>query len=114
MTAALRLSALRGTLAVDDGAWPAPVAVYAEQHGTGAATPARREVSPVLNADAIRRSFPAQWAEYRRANFKTAYGVQKAFPGIDKRTASDWINGRRDPAASLVMAETPEERALFQ
>jgi hypothetical protein len=57
-----------------------------------------------MNADAIRRSFPKQWSEYLRLHFKTAYGVQKAFPGIDAKTARAWIKGDHGPTGGFVAA----------
>lgn len=62
----------------------------------------RRDISPVQNVMSFRRSFPDRWAEYLRETYRTAYGVQKAFPGIDSKTARDWISGKRDPSGSFV------------
>jgi hypothetical protein len=59
---------------------------------------------PVWNTDAIRRSFPQQWAEYCKLTFKTAYGIQKAFPGIDSKTARAWIKGDHGPSGGFVAA----------
>jgi len=59
---------------------------------------------PVWNADAIRRSFPRQWSEYCKATFRTAYGIQKAFPGIDSKTARAWIKGDHGPSGCFVAA----------
>lgn len=59
---------------------------------------------PIHNVAAIRRSFPDNWAEYLKLTYKTAYGVKKAFPGIDSKTARDWISGKRDPSGSFVAA----------
>lgn len=67
------------------------------------ADPATGDISPHISAVAIRRSFPAAWAEYLRANYRTAYAVQRAF-GIDSKTARDWIGGKRDPSGSFVAA----------
>ena len=68
---------------------------------------------PVLNVAALRRSFPALWAEYLRDRYKTAYAVQKAFPGIDSHTARDWLAGKRDPSGSFVAAViNRDDRAL--
>jgi hypothetical protein len=52
----------------------------------------------------LRRSFPLLWAEYLRERYGTAYAVQRAFPGIDSKTARDWISGKRDPSGSFVAA----------
>jgi hypothetical protein len=59
---------------------------------------------PVWNTDAIRRSFPQQWAEYCKLTFKTAYGIQKAFPGLDSKTARAWIKGEHGPSGGFVAA----------
>lgn len=64
----------------------------------------------------FRRSFPDRWAEYLRETYRTAYGVQKAFPGIDGKTARDWINGKRDPSGSFVasvIAKDPKAIAIL-
>lgn len=63
----------------------------------------RKEIR-VMNAVALRRSFPALWASYLRANFASAYAVHKAFPGLDEKTCRDWWNGKRDPSGSFVAA----------
>lgn len=59
---------------------------------------------PVWNTDAIRRSFPHQWSEYCKQTFKTAYGIQKAFPGLDSKTARAWIKGDHGPSGCFVAA----------
>jgi hypothetical protein len=72
--------------------------------------------APILNVAAIRRSFPDNWAEYLRETCKTAYGVQRAFPGIDSHTARDWINGKREPSGSFVamaIARDPSAIAIL-
>ena len=51
---------------------------------------------------AFRRSFPDRWAQYLKDTYVTAYAVKKAFPGIDSKTARDWIGGKRDPSGSYV------------
>ena len=71
---------------------------------TPANSPSCREVSPGWSAASFRRTFPELWARYLLANYRTAYGVQKAFPGIDSHTARDWIGGKRDPSGSFVAA----------
>lgn len=63
-----------------------------------------RGFPPVMNTDAIRRSFPHQWSEYCKATFRTAYGIQKAFPGIDSKTARAWIKGDHGPSGCFVAA----------
>lgn len=78
-----------------------PLAVYV-QPATPAHEAGRRDISPQLNVMAFRRSFPERWAQYLRDAYGTAYAVQKAFPGIDSKTARDWINGKRDPSGSFV------------
>lgn len=72
------------------------------QTATPAPAPHSRDISPPLNVAAFRRSFPERWAEYLRETYRTAYAVQKAFPGIDSKTARDWISGKRDPSGSFV------------
>lgn len=57
-----------------------------------------------MNAVALRRSFPALWAEYLRANFASAYFVHKAFPGLDEKTCRDWWNGKAAPSGCFVAA----------
>lgn len=65
----------------------------------------RGDISPcVWSATAFRRSFPELWGEYLRETYRTAYAVQRAFPGIDSKTARDWIGGKRDPSGSFVAA----------
>ncbi len=87
-----------------DGSSVAPIAI--REHVAPDAEPSWGEVSARgWNVAAIRRSFPDQWAAYLRAEYRTAYAVWKAFPGIDKSTAQDWISGKRDPKASVVIAE---------
>lgn len=66
-------------------------------------------IPPVVNVAAIRRSFPEQWAEYLKLTFKTAYGVQKAFRGIDGHTARDWIGGKAEPRGSVVFAVVSQD-----
>lgn len=68
------------------------------------AAPSPRGFPPVWNTDAIRRSFPRQWSEYCKATFRTAYGIQKAFPGIDSKTARAWIKGDHGPSGCFVAA----------
>ena len=63
-----------------------------------------RDISPVQNVTAFRRSFPDRWAEYLRETYRTAYGVQKAFPGIDSKTARAWIKGDHGPSGGFVAA----------
>jgi hypothetical protein len=70
----------------------------------GLEVPAPRGFPPVWNTDAIRRSFPKQWSEYCKLTFKTAYGIQKAFPGIDSKTARAWINGDHGASGGFVAA----------
>lgn len=74
----------------------------AVNHAPAGADLSCREISPVWNATAFRRSFPERWGQYLRETFGTAYAVQKAFPGIDSKTARDWIGGKRDPSGSFV------------
>ena len=74
------------------------------QNSTHPGNPSCGEVSPGWNAASFRRTFPELWARYLRANYRTAYAVQKAFPGIDSKTARDWISGKRDPSGSFVAA----------
>lgn len=69
-----------------------------------APAPSPRGFPPVWNTDAIRRSFPQQWSEYCKRTFKTAYGIQKAFPGIDSKTARAWIKGDHGPSGCFVAA----------
>ena len=71
------------------------------------------EISPVWNSAAFRRSFPERWAEYLRATYKTAYGVQRAF-GIDSHTARDWIGGKRDPSGSFVARVIIEDPSAIE
>ena len=80
------------------------------------ATPASSsgDISPVWNTAAFRRSFPHLWAEYLRDRYRTAYGVQKAFPGIDSKTARDWIGGKRDPHGSFVAAAIKHDIAALE
>lgn len=90
---------------------------FLEKIATPDAAASWGEISPreqVWNTVTFRRSFPDQWAAYLRAEYRTAYAVWKAFPGIDKSTAADWINGRRDPAASAVVAECKRKDAARQ
>ena len=75
-----------------------------KQGGTQSPEPSPRGFPPVINADAIRRSFPQQWSEYLKLNFKTAYGVQQAFRGIDSKTARAWIRGDHGPSGGFVAA----------
>jgi hypothetical protein len=75
------------------------------------------EVSPReqgWNVAAYRRSFPDLWGQYLKDRYKTAYAVRKAFPGIDGKTARDWIGGKRDPHASYVIAEVTREEAALE
>lgn len=65
--------------------------------------PTRREIR-VMNAVALRRSFPGLWAEYLRANFASAYAVHRAFPGLDEKTCRDWWNGKSAPSGCFVAA----------
>lgn len=74
------------------------------KESTLAPEPSPRGFPPVMNTDAIRRSFPGQWAEYCKLTFKTAYGIQKAFPGIDSKTARAWIKGDHGPSGGFVAA----------
>jgi hypothetical protein len=61
----------------------------------------RREIR-VMNAVALRRSFPGLWAEYLRENFASAYAVHRAFPGLDEKTCRDWWNGKSAPSGVFV------------
>ena len=69
-----------------------------------AAEPSSRGFPPVINVDAIRRSFPHQWSEYCKLTFKTAYGIQRHFPGIDSKTARAWLKGDHGPTGGFVAA----------
>ena len=116
MARALALSVLAEPLGRDGVALARSPAVLQKVTEPDAAL-SRGEISPreqVWNTAIFRRSFPDQWAAYLKAEYRTAYGVWKAFPGIDKSTASDWINGRRDPAASAVVAECKRKDAARQ
>lgn len=84
------------------GASQSPSVAYASEVNTDRPGPSCREVSPGWNAASFRRTFPERWAQYLRETCRTAYGVQKAFPGIDSHTARDWISGKRDPKGSFV------------
>ena len=72
------------------------------QNNTPANSPSRGEVSPGWDVASFRRTFPDLWAQYLKDRYHTAYGVRKAFPGIDSHTARDWISGKRDPSGSFV------------
>jgi len=91
----------------------APVADEADVN-TSLTNGACRDISPVWNALSFRRSFPSAWAEYLRETYKTAYAVQKAFPGIDSKTARDWIGGKRDPSGSFVATVIKRDPAAIQ
>ena len=81
-------------------------------HGCPSLSP--REVSPVWNAHAFRRSFPLRWAEYLRKHYGTAYAVERAFPGIDGKTARDWISGKRNPSGSFVAAVIKQDATAME
>lgn len=100
MGAASPVSVGWGLPGEDDAAWSAPLSV---NHAPADCAPSCRDISPVWNACAFRRSFPAAWAQYLRDTYRTAYAVERAF-GIDGKTARDWINGKRDPSGSFVAA----------
>lgn len=73
-------------------------------HAPKSLTPATRREIRVMNAVALRRSFPGLWAEYLRANFASAYAVHRAFPGLDEKTCRDWWNGKSAPSGCFVAA----------
>ncbi len=81
-----------------------PLFVSCRKTITHDVAPTTRGFPPVWNTDAIRRSFPGRWSEYCKLTFKTAYGVQKAFPGIDSKTARAWIKGDHGPSGGFVAA----------
>lgn len=97
-------------LALSDQASPRDSVAFAsrisfvKQHATPPRPASDGKNPPVINVNAIRRSFPAQWSEYLKNTYRTAYAVQKAFPGIDSKTARDWIAGKRDPSGCFVAA----------
>jgi hypothetical protein len=100
-----------------DGVALASSPVLLEKVNEPDATPSWGEVSPReqgWNAAAFRRSFPEIWGQYLKDRYKTAYAVRKAFPGIDGKTARDWIGGKRDPHASFVIAEVTREETALQ
>jgi hypothetical protein len=71
---------------------------------TPAVDPSCRREIRVMNAVALRRSFPSRWAEYLRENFASAYAVHKAFPGLDEKTCRDWWHGKAAPSGCFVAA----------
>lgn len=87
----------------DDAAWSSPIHVP-ELVNDETAQPATRREIRVMNAVALRRSFPGLWAEYLRENFASAYAVHRAFPGLDEKTCRDWWNGKSAPSGCFVAA----------
>ncbi len=81
------------------------------------AVPSRGDISPCgWNVTVFRRSFPDAWGQYLRDRYRTAAAVQRHFPGIDYKTARDWIGGKRDPSGSFVTLETtrnPDATAIL-
>lgn len=96
------------------GSWPAPVAVYAEQHGTGAANPSSGAFPADLHG--IRRRLPDEWAGFLRQHFNSDVRLIRAFFDCDERTARDWLSGRHGvngaPLLKLVR-QVPAARAFF-
>lgn len=89
--------------------------VLLEKLGTSDMARASGDISPCgWNVTAYRRSFPDRWAQYLRETFGTAYAVQKAFPGIDSKTARDWIGGKREPSGSFVATVIARDPAALR
>lgn len=106
--------AVSAAVRIEDQVGSSAAPVADDKADTPPAQPSPGEISPVWNAVVFRRSFPELWGQYLKDRYKTAYAVQKAFPGIDSKTARDWIGGKRDPSGSFVAVAVKRDPGAMQ